>query len=464
MFPRKWDFTNYPNLKQRASDVFTSTEPPNASMPKGRPKWSQARSDTFLNWMDNGYPIGKPKLEKLMPSSAGRIRKNAANLTEEELKLLKKAFIGIQKLPRADPKSYFALASIHYFPENPGGGGLYCEHHEMLYNPWHRAYMNRFEDALRSIPGCENVTLPYWDITAPPPDFLFKPPFDSYKLPVKIADNFPRGYVTQRYTKQRIARELRTRRVTFIIQEAMKQPIWRDFNDYTGLGIEAAHDAGHLSIGDTLKDPDAAAFDPIFWFFHCNWDRLWWEWQQRMSATTVWSFRSTIMGNTRFLDHKTLNKLVPFGLRSTDIIDLDKLDIGYELTASTLPLAAPNTVFASTSALRKSKVKDDALASVRIKNINRAKIPGSFEVNLKAGRKVIATRSFFQPKNPDICPGCKERAEVSLDFVVPMGDIVGEKLEFEIMTAGDGPRKDRLISKKIVGEPSLNVRLLLEEA
>ncbi len=28
---------------------------------------------------------------------------------------------------------------------------------------WHRAYLWRLEEALRSIPKCENVTLPFWD-------------------------------------------------------------------------------------------------------------------------------------------------------------------------------------------------------------------------------------------------------------------------------------------------------------
>ncbi|MDQ2707547.1 MAG: tyrosinase family protein [Actinomycetota bacterium] len=38
-------------------------------------------------------------------------------------------------------------------------------------------------------------------------------------------------------------------------------------------GIWQAHDAGHPACGTTMSTPDAAAFDPIFWFFHANWDR-----------------------------------------------------------------------------------------------------------------------------------------------------------------------------------------------
>lgn len=41
--------------------------------------------------------------------------------------------------------------------------GGYCNHGNVLFPTWHRAYILRFEDALRSVPGCEEVTLPFWD-------------------------------------------------------------------------------------------------------------------------------------------------------------------------------------------------------------------------------------------------------------------------------------------------------------
>jgi tyrosinase len=67
--------------------------------------------------------------------------------------------------------SYFVLAGIHGLPQ------AWCLHHEDRFNPWHRVYLRDFEDALRSIPGCQDVTLPYWDLTTPLPDLLQQPPF-----------------------------------------------------------------------------------------------------------------------------------------------------------------------------------------------------------------------------------------------------------------------------------------------
>ena len=41
--------------------------------------------------------------------------------------------------------------------------GGYCNHGNVLFPTWHRAYLLRLEDALRSILGCADVTLPFWD-------------------------------------------------------------------------------------------------------------------------------------------------------------------------------------------------------------------------------------------------------------------------------------------------------------
>lgn len=41
--------------------------------------------------------------------------------------------------------------------------GGYCSHGQILFPTWHRAYLKRLEDALRSIPGCDNVSLPFLD-------------------------------------------------------------------------------------------------------------------------------------------------------------------------------------------------------------------------------------------------------------------------------------------------------------
>jgi tyrosinase len=87
------------------------------------------------------------------------------------LEQLWRAWIGIERLPANDPRSFFTLAGYHGEPfRGPGATdehywGGYCQHGDVLFPTWHRVYLLKLEEALRSVPGCQDVTLPYWDET-----------------------------------------------------------------------------------------------------------------------------------------------------------------------------------------------------------------------------------------------------------------------------------------------------------
>ena len=86
-----------------------------------------------------------------------------------KLENLIRAFRGIQALPPDNTRSFFYIAGLHGLPyRGPGETdatwwGGYCWHSTVLFPTWHRIYLLYLEDALRSIPGCQDVTLPYWD-------------------------------------------------------------------------------------------------------------------------------------------------------------------------------------------------------------------------------------------------------------------------------------------------------------
>jgi tyrosinase len=90
-----------------------------------------------------------------------------------ELDNLMRAWHGIKKLPPTDPNSFFVIGGYHGEPFRGAGWGSaaywggYCNHGNVLFPTWHRAYLLRVEDALRSIAGCADVTLPFWDETSP---------------------------------------------------------------------------------------------------------------------------------------------------------------------------------------------------------------------------------------------------------------------------------------------------------
>lgn len=243
-----------------------------------------------------------------IPTATLRVRKEVNDLSADERKLLAKAFQGIMALPSNNPRSYFAMAAWH------GMGVNACRHHQQPFSTWHRQYILIFENALRSIPGCENVTLPFWEATSDPPkplpSWCWKAPFHNYDVTSSIADPNQRndvlqflnqagyGHVTVRAVRN--SSELTEALIDNGIAEqtvvAMAANTWADFSNNIQLeqtyfhGLESPHDYIHSSVGEWMGDPTTAAFDPIFWFHHSNIERLFRQWQVRLDVLTVPTF------------------------------------------------------------------------------------------------------------------------------------------------------------------------------
>ena len=185
-----------------------------------------------------------------------------------------------------------------------------------------------------------------------------------------------------------------------------------------------------------------------------------------MRATTLWKFRSTVTGSTRFLE-SSFNELKPFTHTADAVIDLAASGISYELP--TLP-APENTTpertldresFGSRRVTNGLRVQDRQLASVRLKGINRLAIPGSFRAVLRANGQSIARRTFFQPKAPAECANCRKNSHISLNFTVGINRVIGSDLSVDIELVVPDPDIGSRMSLAAVGDPSLNIRLLL---
>lgn len=451
------DLSTYDGVKAKATSIYFQTQPPDAKMPPPpAPPWSQARSDTFRNWIVDGCPRGaaapSPEGEEDEPSADGetRTRKDVRRLDKDEVKLLEKAFKGLMKRDPDDERSYFALAALHWLP-----APTYCLHHENRYNPWHRVYLRRFEDGLRSVKGCENVTLPYWDVTGPFPSLLGKAPFASYRLPREIGGGFEKGYETIRLPAATIRKNLAARGVAGKIMTALSQSVWEKFDAQ----ISGAHDDGHLSCGPTLSDQDVAAYDPLFWFFHANWDRLWWKWQTAVQATTLAKFRSTLSGPADWLA-PPFNGLPPFEPTAEQTIDPGGVAYVHPPKEDTPVMMAEH--FGNVDAARRFRVARPRRVSVRVKGIDRLSIPGSFTVHLRAGGKTVAQQGFFQSSQPRGCSNCREHGVVNVDFLLDFPEIRDRELSVGIELA----REDRIgqwFPLSACGSPTINVRFPLEE-
>jgi tyrosinase len=111
-----------------------------------------------------------------MPDADLRVRRSLTDLqadydagTKKPLEDLMRAWQGIKALSPEDPNSFFMIGGYHGEPFRGAGWGNgawwggYCNHGNVLFPTWHRVYLLRLENALRSVAGCEDVTLPFWD-------------------------------------------------------------------------------------------------------------------------------------------------------------------------------------------------------------------------------------------------------------------------------------------------------------
>lgn len=233
--------------------------------------------------------------------------------------------------------------------------------------------------------------------------------------------------------------------------------MWSQFNAV----IIRAHDNGHMSIGQTVSLQDVASYDPIFWFFHANLDRLWWKWQQSMGATTLQGFLSTVRGDTDWLTTAPFNRLPPFAEGADQTIDLAAYNVDYEHPAEEVPMGFAREAFGSMRARELRGLHSGARVSVRVKGIDRLKIPGSFTVRLFAGDDVIARQAFFQARNPRACSACVRQGIVDIDFEVGLHQLQRAPLRVELEPMWPDAM-GRTFPLSTAGDPTINMRLLLE--
>jgi tyrosinase len=415
-----------------------------------------------------------------------------------------RAWKGIKQLPPGDPRSFFNLGGYHGEPFRGAGWGFgnnafwggYCNHGNVLFPTWHRAYLVKLEEAMRSIDGCQDVTLPYWDetdsdslsagipwaLTAQTVELDGKTipnPLRSFVFPTTITDNVStddslytksKGYETVRFpfsglvgtdaartasarhnsqwTYDQGVRVLNQNIVNWLTLKTVNIPPdgtdpsgprpagvhqqfidclnapnytvfsnttsmqqWNELNDGAAVvAIEAPHNSIHLAVGGydvtgvpgqngdaspivgangDMGENDTAALDPIFYFHHCNIDRLFWLWQKKWGKADTLEIiagypgtnSSDNQGSTpgippnTWLDLQT--PLNPFTrtvdgrqrpYTSMDCVNIET-QLGYTYSAGSLQAAAPPALAA-----------DRAAKVVHVSGINRAPIKGSFVV------------------------------------------------------------------------------------
>ena len=224
-----------------------------------------------------------------MSNTQVHVRKSVYDLSDTEKSNLRTAF----ELLYSTPSSSEDGATMMY--QNKAGilasEGHY-QRNDMLFLPWARAYFSDFEKALQNVlPDAHpTITLPYWDYTSERaieegiPHLLSDQYYevvetnaeDDEQLVQKINPLYVAQYDLPLLTFRKKDSDLSLlKSAQKFASFAMKA---EDFISF-GTEIYLTDVQSHIYIGGSSADTNTAAYDPIFWFTHCQLDHFWFQWQ-----------------------------------------------------------------------------------------------------------------------------------------------------------------------------------------
>lgn len=210
------------------------------------------------------------------------VRKSVYSLTDEEETALRDAFTQLYQQPVAAnqdlvnkfPNKYQELSAIldafgHY------------QRTDLLFLPWARAYFWWFEQALRTVNP--DVSLPYWDYTSQtaieqglPTLFTAETYVNANGATVEnplLKAKYLYPFDTYREVKPNTSLLADAAR---LVPGAMTKDNFVDFS----MAIYPVDIFSHSYVGGSLANTHSTAYEPLFWFTHCQLDHFWWQWQQ----------------------------------------------------------------------------------------------------------------------------------------------------------------------------------------
>lgn len=261
-----------------------------------------------------------------------RNRERADQISTQGLAQLLEAHRELRLISEQSPddgRGYNSIAGLHGFPLD-----LYCQHRNLLFLPWHRAYLYYLELALTDIvPG---AAIPWWDwIRRPNHDAglpsIFtdaqingqaNPLFDApilldqryydwlrESLPGTLSDHDPPRTVRDPGPIEELPTEQS-------IDDILRAPT---FADFSGRLESMPHNQIHSWVGGGMSVTLTAAFDPIFWSHHAMIDRLWYLWQISEFGEDPPASQLNVI-------------LLPFNMTVRDTLNINDLKYEYTVT------------------------------------------------------------------------------------------------------------------------------------
>jgi tyrosinase len=256
-----------------------------------------------------------------------RHRPNIAEMTDEQVEELREAFAALQGID--DDRGYRRYAGMHGLPSP-----MECAiaHGQPAFLPWHRAYLLRFEQALRDTG--HDVMLPWWDWTKSPsipatfdaearPDGSPNPLFSATIDPVALAEG---EGATNEETRELAGLPNTVRqpgRIGTRLPTAAEIAVVLGYTEYEQFrgNLDDYHGAVHVWVGGHMGNLPFAAFDPLFWAHHCMIDRLWRVWQG-------------LHPEASFPSHLRNKTMTPFNLTAEEVLDPTTLGYDYAVSIS----------------------------------------------------------------------------------------------------------------------------------
>ena len=217
---------------------------------------------------------------KNISTSKIRIRESVDALSPE---LITRFQVVFEKIYNDPLKRYFA------FPDVLIRYG-HATWNDLDFLTWNRAFFLQMELLILEYdPG---LFLPYWDYTGPKalsnglPEIFEAETFvdpvtgETRPNPLRRGNNDLK-LLTYRENNNEDTSGLKSAAQREL--EAMKQDSYAFFSNR----IWRTDATGHAWIGGTMTELSSAPYDPLFWFFHCNLDRFWFNWQHKHGNDSV---------------------------------------------------------------------------------------------------------------------------------------------------------------------------------
>ena len=178
-------------------------------------------------------------------------RKDQAALTENE----RERFLCAFNMLNADG-TLGQLVDIHH--------EMHMQHTNARLLPWHRVFLQLFEEALHNYHP--DVCVPYWDWT---------------RVEEQHFPDWLDGVLPTVHTPTRTINVVRApgsdAGLAAIVSGVTSAMAKTSYGDFTA-PINGIHGAVHIWVGGTMSDASVSPADPVFWLHHANLDRLWWVW------------------------------------------------------------------------------------------------------------------------------------------------------------------------------------------